>query len=184
MPTGTIKTLKKGFGFIGPDSAGSDIHFSHNALKNVNFDDLEVGQQVTSFAITQGQKGPTAINVEVGGVAQQKVDISEIIENGGEPLVIAAEDLGRKLARDLKTSQIRKIYSAVKKIEQSGFDQNQLILLKPKLAYASARNKPVERLRDTLTEAIDQVGNDTQKFQNFVSFFEAILAYHKAFGGE
>ena len=175
--------MKNGFGFIKPDGGGKDIHFSHKALKNVKFDDLKERQQVTSFSITQGQKGPTASDVEVGEVTQQKVDISEIIENGGEPLVVAAEDLGRKLAKDLKTSQIRKIYSAVKKIEWSGFDQNQLILLKPKLAYASARHKPVEQLRGTLTDAIDQVGDDAQKFQNFVSFFEAILAYHRAEGG-
>ncbi len=109
----------------------------------------------------------------------------EVIDKGGQPLVKEAEYLGRHLKNSgLKTSQIRKIYTAVKKIEWSGFDQNQLIMLKPKLAYASARHKPVELLKDVLTKAIDQVGADKNKFQNFVSFFEAILAYHKAEGGK
>lgn len=185
MLTGRIKTLKNGFGFIKPDSGGEDIHFRHQALSNAQFDELVEGQQVTSYTIIQGRDGrSTAGKVEVGEVNQRnKVDMSEIIGKGGEPLVNAAEILGQKLAKDLKTSQIRKIYSAVKKIEWSGFDQNQLILLKPKLAYASARHKPVEQLKDALVEAIDQVGDDAQKFQNFVSFFEAILAYHKAKGG-
>ena len=184
MPTGKIKTLLKGFGFIQPDDGSKDVHFSRRALKNVQFDELVEGQQVTSYTITQGDKGPTANNVEVEKVAQQQVDISEIIENGGEPLVTAAEILGRKLARNLKTSQIRKVYGAVKKIQMSDeFSQNDLIMLKPKLAYAAARKPEVEDLKETLTKAINEVDND-EKFKNFVDFFEAILAYHRAFGGE
>ena len=184
MPTGKIKTLLKGFGFIQPDDGSKDVHFSRRALKNVQFDELVEGQQVTSYTITQGDKGPTANNVEVEKVVQQQVDISEIIENGGEPLVTAAEILGRKLARNLKTSQIRKIYGAVKKIQMSDeFSQNDLIMLKPKLAYAAARKPEVEDLKETLTKAINEVDND-EKFKNFVDFFEAILAYHRAFGGE
>ena len=184
MPTGKIKTLLKGFGFIQPDDGGKDVHFSQRALKNVQFNQLIEGQQVTSYTITQGERGPTASNVEVEVVAQQKVDISEIIENGGEPLVTAAENLGRKLARNLKTSQIRKVYGAVKKIQMSEeFNRNELIMLKPKLAYAAARKSEVEDLKDVLTQAINQVDN-ADKFKNFVDFFEAILAYHKAFGGD
>ncbi|MDE0087841.1 MAG: type III-A CRISPR-associated protein Csm2 [Candidatus Poribacteria bacterium] len=117
-------------------------------------------------------------------VAEQKVDISEIIEKGGEPLVTAAENLGRKLARNLKTAQIRKVYGAVKKIQMSEeFNRNELIMLKPKLAYAAARKPEVEDLKDVLTQAINEVDN-TDKFKNFVDFFEAILAYHRAFGGD
>ncbi len=108
-----------------------------------------------------------------------------VIEEGGEPLVTAAENLGRKLARNLKTSQIRKIYGAVKKIQMSDkFDRKDLVLLKPKLAYAAARNTAVTDLKDALTQAIDQVGDDREKFKNFVDFFEATLSYHRAFGGD
>ena len=185
MPTGKIKTLLKGFGFIQPDGGGKDVHFSRRALKNVQFDELVEGQQVTSYTITQGDKGPTASNVEVEKVVQQQVDISEIIEKGGEPLVTAAENLGRKLAKNLKTSQIRKVYGAVKKIQMSDeFSQNDLIMLKPKLAYAAARNEAVTDLKDALTQAIDKVGDDPKRFKNFVDFFEATLAYHKAAGGD
>lgn len=109
----------------------------------------------------------------------------DVIEKGGEPLVTAAESLGQKLARNLKTSQIRKVYGAVKKIQMSDeFRQNDLIMLKPKLAYAAARNDAVMDLKEALTQAIDQVGDDPQKFKNFVDFFEATLAYHKAAGGQ
>ena len=109
-----------------------------------------------------------------------------VIEEGGESLVDAAKDLGDRLEkRRLKTSQIRKVYGAVKKIQMSDeFRQNDLIMLKPKLAYAAARNEAVMDLKDALTQAIDQVGDDPQKFKNFVDFFEATLAYHKAAGGQ
>lgn len=186
MPTGKIKTLRNGFGFIQPDDGGDDVHFSRRALKNVEFEDLQEEQQVTSFTITQGQKGPTASNVEVAAIQDNTIQMAEIIAKGGEPLVKAAENLGRKLARKLKTAQIRKVYSAVKKIQMSGEfnrNRNDLILLKPKLAYAAARNKDVEGLKVALTEAIDYVDND-DKFKNFVDFFEAILAYHRAYGGD
>lgn len=184
MPTGTIKTLKNGFGFIQPDEGGADVHFSHKALTNAKFDELVVGQQVTSYVTTQGQKGPTASNIEVKASQGSPFKITDVIESGGEPLVAAAENLGQKLARKLKTSQIRKVYGAVKKIQMSDeFRRNDLIMLKPKLAYAAARNPEVTDLKDALTQAIDHV-DDEEKFKNFVDFFEAILAYHKAFGGE
>ena len=110
---------------------------------------------------------------------------SEVIEEGGDALVAAAEDLGQTLKnRGLKTSQIRKIYGAVKKIQMSDdFQRNDLVMLKPKLAYAAARNREVTDLKDALTQAIDKVDNE-KKFKNFVDFFEATLAYHKAAGGQ
>ncbi|MDE0424992.1 type III-A CRISPR-associated protein Csm2 [Candidatus Poribacteria bacterium] len=109
-----------------------------------------------------------------------------VIEEGGNALVTAAKDLGNRLQRRrLKTSQIRKVYGTVKKIQMSDeFRQNDLIMLKPKLAYAAARNNEVADLRDALTQAIDKVGGDPQRFKNFVDFFEATLAYHKAAGGQ
>lgn len=110
---------------------------------------------------------------------------ADVIEEGGEPLVSAAEDLGNRLEnRGLKTSQIRKVYGAVKKIQMSDeFRRNDMIMLKPKLAYAAARDDAVTDLKDALTQAIDRVGDDPKRFKNFVDFFEATLAYHKDAGG-
>ncbi len=109
-----------------------------------------------------------------------------VIEQGGDSLVAAAEKLGRDLKnRGLKTSQIRKVYAAVKKIQMGEtFDRNDLVMLKPKLAYAAARNREVTDLKDALTQAIDRVDDDPKRFKNFVDFFEATLAYHKAAGGQ
>ncbi len=186
MPTGTIKTLRDSHGFIDSEDGGKGVYFHAKALKNAKFDQLEEGQKVASYNVTQGSKGPTASNVVVADIdSRADVKIEDVIEKGGEPLVSASEALGRKLKNSgLKTSQIRKIYSAVKKIQMSNeFRRNELIMLKPKLAYAAARNREVTALKDALTEAINQVDNP-DKFKNFVDFFEATLAYHKAAGGQ
>ena len=118
----------------------------------------------------------------------------EIIDKGGKALVDAAEELGERLKNErLTTSQIRNIYGAVKKMQmqmtkRTEFDSHRLLMLKPKLAYAAKRARSrqgqgADRLKDQLTAAIDLVGTDVKKFQHFVDFFEAILAYHKAYGG-
>ena len=134
----------------------------------------------------RNRQGPR--NQRHGGNRGQRASYQlpdRVIEEGGEPLVEAAKKLGEKLARNLKTSQIRKVYGAVKKIQMSDeFHRNDLIMLKPKLAYAAARNdEEVTDLKDALTQAIDRVGDDPQRFKNFVDFFEATLAYHRAAGG-
>lgn len=120
-------------------------------------------------------RGPTRVNLD-----------TRVIECGGEFLVKEAEQYGRQLARNLTTSQIRNIYGAVKKMQMKGgeLDTHKLLMLKPKLAYAAKRHGGgVETLKDVLTQAIDLVGSDSKKFNRFVDFFEAILAYHKDAGG-
>ena len=115
----------------------------------------------------------------------------KVIECGGKILVETADTLGRRLneiqpeREKLSTSQIRNIYGAVKKMQmKGGLDPHKLLMLKPKLAYAAKRHgKGVNMLKEILTRAIDMVGNDPANFNRFVDFFEAILAYHKAYGG-
>ena len=68
-----------------------------------------------------------------------------------------------------------------------------LVLLKPKLAYqygrAGSEGKKSAReamglLQGVLSDAIDRVGRNRTRFTNFVQFFEAILAYHRYYGGK
>jgi CRISPR-associated protein Csm2 len=124
-------------------------------------------------------------------------DIRQIITtDASELLVKRAKALGKSLKEDgLTTSQIRGIFGTVRQIEMMwtpSADQDskkraqairKLILLKPKLAYQAERHKPVKPLETVLGQAIDQVGNKRENFVRFVEFFEAILAYHTAFGG-
>ena len=116
---------------------------------------------------------------------QQKV--MEILKGNTNLLLDESERLGRDLAQnDLSKSQIRNIYSTVKRISSGGDfderDQHELKLLIPKIQYAVAREqrspKAWKSLGDMLTLCIQNVGDDRKQFNHFAEFFEAIVAYH------
>ncbi len=114
----------------------------------------------------------------------------------GSELVTFAEQTAVALVRaNLTRSQIRNIFTEVRKIEAMwATDPNtalrRLNLLKPKLDYATVRSEAVAGLRTVLSEAIEQVeaaAKDSderdKRFQRFMDLFEAILAYHRSKGG-
>ncbi len=86
-----------------------------------------------------------------------------------------------KEGEKLSTSQIRGILSEIQKMKE--FDQTKLQLLRPKLAYAAGRHKgKVKEFRDLLEALIKKTNKDN--FVNFKNFIEAIVAYHKYYGGK
>jgi CRISPR-associated protein Csm2 len=120
-------------------------------------------------------------------VSEQELD--QIMAGDAHTLVEVAERLGQDFANGLSTSQIRNVFGEVKRLQMKRFDEQtarELILLKPKLAYQAGRHDrtKVPQLADVLSKAIDRVGSDQARFEHFVDFFEAILAYHKAHGGK
>jgi CspA family cold shock protein len=52
----------KGYGFIIPDDGSKEVFVHFSAITGDGFKTLKEGDEVT-FEITQGQKGPQAINV-------------------------------------------------------------------------------------------------------------------------
>ena len=111
-----------------------------------------------------------------------------------------AEEFGKHLANGggnfsmkLTTSQLRNFFGEVRRIQTGGFNEMDFLLLKPKLAYASGRQggnavKPLKLILDMAHAAVFKEEEDgkpiTARFQNFVNFFEAVLAYHKGYGGK
>lgn len=63
MSKGTVKWFnnQKGYGFIS-DEAGNDIFVHYSGIASDGFKSLEEGQAV-EFDVTEGSKGPQAINV-------------------------------------------------------------------------------------------------------------------------
>lgn len=126
--------------------------------------------------------------------------LKNIIEEGKvDVLVEWAENIGRGLAKNegLSASQVRGFFGMVRQIEAEVLPEQKelseqtyrkLVLLKPKLAYQAARERESGRTRGVaglervLGSSISLIGRDPKKFRNFVEFFEAILAYHKAAG--
>jgi len=52
----------KGYGFIIPDDGSKEVFVHFSAITGEGFKTLKEGDEVT-FEVTQGQKGPQAINV-------------------------------------------------------------------------------------------------------------------------
>ena len=96
------------------------------------------------------------------------------------------------MSEPLTTSQLRKFFGEVKRQQMTGYDATEFVMLKPKLAYAVGRAKQngkkgrhmkIEDFYMVLADAIDKVENCSDKpkaFRNFITAFEAIVAYHKA----
>jgi CRISPR-associated protein Csm2 len=106
-------------------------------------------------------------------------------------LVEHAEDFGKYLhQKQLKTNQVRKFLDAVNRIKADLTDDDQfskieteVVLLKPKLAYAAARQESVQALNKVMSAAIDKV-HSIDDFHRLVQFLESTIAYHKAAGGK
>jgi len=113
--------------------------------------------------------------------------------------LVFADSFGKELAKPidkngrddkegaLTTSQIRTFFGEMRRIEMSGYEKNKtdFLMLKPKLAYASKRHNKIgiDRFYKFLCEAHPFV-NSEQTFKNFMRLMEAVLAYHKFYGGK
>ena len=100
-----------------------------------------------------------------------------------------AEIIGKYMANNgLTNSKIRSIYGEMKRIQMGDFDKEKasFYLLRPKVAYALGRddkNKGLKLFKLMFDECSKSVV-DKRTFLNFCNVFEAVLAYHRAFGGK
>lgn len=116
------------------------------------------------------------------------------------------KDLSKEQRNMVTTSQIRKFLTAVNTVTEKinvwklsdGKDtkklppelQAQIQYLKVKLAYqigrsASKRGNPVETFANkaNLMKYIDDIGDSTAEYEKFAHYIEALVAYHKYYGG-
>lgn len=123
---------------------------------------------------------------------------TEIQEKITGETVQFAEEFGKHLAKKeeteepLTTSQLRKFFGEVKRQQMTVYDSTKFVMLKPKLAYAVGRarqngkkgkRQKIEDFYKVMADAIDTVEASADKpkaFKNFITAFEAIVAYHKA----
>lgn len=93
-------------------------------------------------------------------------------EEGVNEKEITAQNEGEKEKVEAEREKIR-----FAKIETD------IVLLKPKLAYAAARQQAAKPLSDVMSAAIDKV-HSSKDFERLVQLIESIIAYHKAEGGK
>lgn len=150
----------------------------------VNMSEKEIISLLEEIEKLRGRRGKEEAEKQVIKELDKQLDtiLGQILLGNSEILVRVADALGEYFKKkDLSTSQIRNIYAQVRTMR--GYDRNALNLLRPRLAYAAGRHKEVSGLQRILDAAIVRV-NDEEKFKNFQQFFEAILAYHKYYGGD
>lgn len=124
----------------------------------------------------------------------QKIPLT-VLSEGITDLTLLNE-WGDYLAKDhpdnretaLTSSQIRRFFGAVKRIQADFMHlKSEILLLEPKLAYAVGRSKQGAKIKEfylMMSPLIRDINQDKTKFKNFVSLFEAIVAYHKAANGK
>lgn len=112
-----------------------------------------------------------------------------ITDQADKDLVIFAETMGNYMANNgLTNSKIRSIFGEIKRIQMGEFDKEKssFYLLKPKVAYALGREKTNKGLQlfKLLFDKSSEYVNSQKCYLNFCNLVEAVLAYHKAYGGK
>lgn len=127
---------------------------------------------------------PDKIDVDV---LKNGLNDIEVVKKWGYYLAENGPELGQ-----LSSSQLRKFFGAVKKIQADFENQkSEIVLLEPKLAYAVGRDfdkqkqkqkTKIKEFYEMLRDLIQKIesGDDAKKrFKRFVDVFESIVAFHK-----
>lgn len=122
-----------------------------------------------------------------------------ITDGADEDMIKFAEKCGKYMAPTgkgdqdaLTNSQIRNVFGEIKRIQAGTYEKNKaaFLLLRPKMAYNAGRGIKnngqmkygIQLFKKVFDAAAVEVKSESD-YQNFVNLMEAILAYHKAFGG-
>ena len=97
-----------------------------------------------------------------------------------------ANTLGRRYAQGITTSQIRNVLDRIQRMHS--FEPKELFLLEPLLAYAVGKQERKKRgdydhFYQIIREGINYIRNE-EDFKFFCNFVEAIVAYHRYYGGQ
>ena len=138
-------------------------------------------------------------NVSDAQLQQILADVPKIINDpqATELLILQAQKLGKRLAEEeVGMTQLRDVFDELSLIadlltwkRQPILAFRRLHLLKPKLLWRATRKKELKPLARVLEKAIDEVvkagdeGERRARFGRLREFMEAIVAYHKFYGG-
>ena len=114
---------------------------------------------------------------------------SWISEKVDRDMIVFTEKAGQMMkSKNLSTSQIRNVYGEIKRIQVAGYEKEKtsFYLLKPKMAYALGRddkNLGLKLFKKIFDKCFDYV-KDEKTYKNSCNLIEALIAYHKSFGGK
>jgi CRISPR-associated protein Csm2 len=106
--------------------------------------------------------------------------------NTGELVKYAEEKakllLSGRREEQLSTAQIRNVLDELQRMRK--FDRDKLQLLRPKLAYAAGRHGGRVKNLQAILDAAITLTEKQQQFDNLKHLVEAIVAYHRLYGGK
>ncbi len=165
-------------------------------MPNGNFNQQRNLSQRQGSGSYRGQSQPST-SESISGKTQKEwnQEIEKWIKNGiNKDTITYADGMGKKLKGDgLTTSQIRNVFGEMRKIQMNGFEKEKanFLLLRPKLAYAAKRQnaKGMDAFYDLFCKAYEAVDSDDminapRQFDQLLQVMEAVLAYHKFYGGQ
>lgn len=95
-------------------------------------------------------------------------------------LISRIETLIKTKGRGITTNQLRNVYAEVKRIPDH--ETRKFVLLRPKLAYISARQQNKEaRIITDFIGALIQEAETPEQFKSLKIVMEAMVAYHKLY---
>ena len=106
-----------------------------------------------------------------------------------------AEELMQKVSREITTSKIRRLYSLVTDVynterlsteEKLSADSISAVgLMRVRIAYECGRDDKVKAFvqKANILEYLKGLGDRRENFIRFTQYMEALVAYHKFFGG-
>lgn len=112
-----------------------------------------------------------------------------------QSLIENAKSHAEKLAKSIRTNQVRNFYSGVIRIKQKYEIEKkwtteigtQVQMLKPSLAYAAGRQNAVKPFKDFIEPQIESLlssDNKEKALEKFFVLIESFIAYHKFYGGK
>lgn len=127
-----------------------------------------------------------------------------VVEGSVEKLVEFADKVGKNLKeQNLTTSQMRNVFGTARQIQfrwitDAARSYRDAVLLIPKLGYYAEREKSAKGGRSSGMETLQHVlepalklmqgGQNAEeqrlRYERIMEFFEAIVAYHKSYGGK
>lgn len=150
-------------------------------MENNSYNNRQADRMNSGSNQSNGQK-PDLTSFEsvwiTKGITRQGVDL--------------CEQVGRYLRnQSFTSSQLRNIFGELRRIEaKQDFESAKVdfYLLRPKIAYAISRlgqdsQKEAGKLFQELFEKGHICVNDKSSLHNFISMLEAVVAFHKAAGG-
>ena len=106
-----------------------------------------------------------------------------------------AEKLMAELVKKISTSKIRRLYSMVTELYNrerlstearlSPESVAAIGMMRVRFAYEAGRDEKVKDfiIRSGLISYLKDIGDSREKFMDFARYMEALIAYHKFFGG-